>query len=103
RLRAQPCRGARESRYGRAGREYIRVGRRLRPRPRDTVRDQVGSMTPRIEPDMPPSQKHPVVPDALKRQRARQEAFRAQVADVKGSSADYLAKLALSDITSGDD
>lgn len=41
--------------------------------------------------------------DELKRQRARQEAFRAQVADAKGSSSGYLRGLKLGDITTGDD
>jgi len=41
--------------------------------------------------------------DQLKQQLARQAAFRKQVADPKGSSAGYLAKLKLSDIRTGDD
>src|SRR5262245_58218739 len=52
---------------------------------------------------MPPGKLSPAIAEALDRQRARQEAFRRQIADARGSSAGYLAKLTLSDITSGAD
>jgi GNAT superfamily N-acetyltransferase len=52
---------------------------------------------------VPSSQANATIQDELKRQRARQVAFRANVTDAKGSSAGFLARLALSDITSGDD
>ncbi len=52
---------------------------------------------------MPSSKLSPVIADALNHQLARQEAFRREVADVNGSSAGYLAKLKLSDITLGND